>query len=262
MQYNGNAAFSLDNSVWDARSFSLTGQDTPKPSVANARATFMFGGPLKIPKLLSGRRGMFTFNYQLTRRRTGNTSTSLMPTAAERSGDFSQAISNTLTGPLTLFDPANGNTPFPNNQIPSSRISPIAAGLLAYYPLPNFAGNSKYNYQVPIVGISNQDNVNTRLNQTLNQKNRLSGGFSYQRANSSTPNLFAFTDANSSTGINTNAAWSHSFTTRLISNLSYRFSRSSSNLTPYFDNLPNGNVAGLLGIAGTYQQPLYQGPPP
>jgi hypothetical protein len=43
--------------------------------------------------------------------------------------------------------------------------------------------------------------------------------------------------------------------------LSYRFSRSSTNLTPYFDNLPNGNVAGLLGIAGTYQQPLYQGPP-
>ena len=30
MQYTGNATFTLDNSVWDARAFSLTGQDTAK----------------------------------------------------------------------------------------------------------------------------------------------------------------------------------------------------------------------------------------
>jgi hypothetical protein len=203
---------------------------------------------------------MFTFNYQLRRSRTGNTSTALVPTEAEREGDFSQAVSRSQAGPLAISDPLTGQ-PFPNNQISASRISPIAAGLLAFYPLPNFTGNSKYNYQTSIVGISNQDNLNVRLNQTLSQKNRLSGGFSYQRANTSTPNLFGFTDANSSTGINTNVAWSHNFTTRLIGNLSYRFSRSSTDLTPYFANLPNGNVAGQLGIAGTDQQAPYWGPP-
>ena len=29
--YNGSLGFSLDNSTLDARTFSLTGQDTPKP---------------------------------------------------------------------------------------------------------------------------------------------------------------------------------------------------------------------------------------
>jgi hypothetical protein len=54
MQYNGNAAFTLDNSIWDARAYSINGQDTAKPAYAKARATMMFGGPLKIPKLLNG----------------------------------------------------------------------------------------------------------------------------------------------------------------------------------------------------------------
>ena len=111
MQYTGNAAVTLDNSIWDARSFSLTGQDTPKPSTANARATFMLGGPLKIPKLLSGKGGMFTFNYQLRRSRTGSTSSALLPTEAEREGDFSQAVSRSQPGPLSLLDPLSGQPP-------------------------------------------------------------------------------------------------------------------------------------------------------
>ncbi|HMC61097.1 MAG TPA: carboxypeptidase-like regulatory domain-containing protein, partial [Candidatus Solibacter sp.] len=41
-QYNGNAAFTLDNSVWDARSYSVNGQDTAKPGYAKARASVMF----------------------------------------------------------------------------------------------------------------------------------------------------------------------------------------------------------------------------
>ena len=65
MQYNGNASFTLDNSALDARSYSINGQDTPKPAYAKARASMMFGGPLKIPKLLDGQKGTFTFNYQL-----------------------------------------------------------------------------------------------------------------------------------------------------------------------------------------------------
>ena len=71
MQYNGNAAVTLDNSVWDARAYSINGQETAKPAYAKARATMMFGGPLKIPKLLDGTKGTFTLNYQLARTRNG-----------------------------------------------------------------------------------------------------------------------------------------------------------------------------------------------
>src|ERR1019366_6273640 len=103
MQYNGNASFTLDNSVWDAQTYSLNGQQVAKPAYAASSASVMFGGPLKIPKLLKGNNGMFTINYQLRRSRNGTSQVGTMPTAAERSGDFSQAI--ITQGPVTIYDP-------------------------------------------------------------------------------------------------------------------------------------------------------------
>jgi hypothetical protein len=259
MQYNGNASFSLDNSVWDARSFSLTGQDTAKPAYARARASVMFGGPLKIPHLLSGRNGSFNFNYQLGRTRSGSSQSALMPTALERTGDFSQSVG--LLGPAVIFDPTTGR-PFPNNVIPGTRIDPAAQVLLKFYPLPNFqvAPGAKYNYQVPRVGASNQDNVNLRLmNIALGTRNRLSGGLGYQRSNSTNPTIFTFVDGGNMTGYNANVGWMHTFRARLISNLNYRFSRSNNQTLPYFAG--RENVAAEAGITGTSQLPLYWGPP-
>jgi hypothetical protein len=111
MQYNGNVGFILDNSAWDAQAYSVTGNQVDKPAYANARATVIFGGPLRIPKLLSGRRGTFSLNYQLTRSRNGTTQVGTMPTALERSGDFSQSFT---TAPVVIYDPLTGN-PFPGN---------------------------------------------------------------------------------------------------------------------------------------------------
>ena len=58
-----------------------------------------------------------------------------MPTLLERGGDFSQAA-NAPGQPIQIVDPATGQ-PFAGNVIPSARISPQAASLLGYYPLPN-----------------------------------------------------------------------------------------------------------------------------
>src|ERR1019366_8907336 len=88
LTYNGNASFSLDNSVWDARTFSVTGANVAKPVYANGRGSVMFGGPLRIPKLVSaGKRILFTFDYQAQRNRPGTISDPVnMPTALERGG--------------------------------------------------------------------------------------------------------------------------------------------------------------------------------
>ena len=59
------------------------------------------------------------------------------------------------------------------------------AEALTYFPEPNLttaAGVSR-NYQLPYTDLSNSNNVNARINQTLNSKNRISGGFSYQGSN-------------------------------------------------------------------------------
>ena len=75
LPYNGNASFTLDNSVWDARTYSVTGAASTNRPTPTAAAAVMFGGPLQIPKLVSAsKRIMFTFDYQLQRNRTGTIS--------------------------------------------------------------------------------------------------------------------------------------------------------------------------------------------
>ena len=71
-----------------------------------------------------------------------------LPTAAQRSGDFSQ-VRNAAGQLVTIYDPLTTRTingaivrdPFPGNVIPADRISPVARAMLAAMPLPT-AGNS------------------------------------------------------------------------------------------------------------------------
>jgi trimeric autotransporter adhesin len=255
MQYTGNAAFTLDNSAWDARAYSINGQETAKPAYAKARASFMVGGPLKIPKLLDGTKGTFILNYQMARTRNGTSSTQTMPTLLERAGDFSQSVGP--LGPVTIFDPLSGSA-FPGNVIPANRIDPVSLALLKYYPNPNAPGY-KQNYQAPLTTVNNSDNLNSRLNQTIGKKDRLSGGLGYMGSNSTTPNIFNFVDTGTARNITANVMWSHNFTSKVINSLRYNFSRSRNLTSPFFAN--QENLAAELGITGTSQAPLNWGPP-
>jgi hypothetical protein len=143
--------------------------------------------------------------------------------------------------------------------IPTSSISPQAKAFLQYYPLPNFTGSNRYNYQIPVVGIGNQSNVNARVSQVINSKNQVSGQFAFQTSNTTNPNIFGFTDTTAVTGYNTGVQYTYHFTNTLISNLRYQFSRQATQATPYFANITN--VSGLAGIQGNDQSPLYYGPP-
>jgi len=257
-RYNANVALILNNSALDARPFSLTGQDTPKAAFANFRSTGFVGGPLKIPHLVSGQHTFFTFNYQLTRGRNATVTTALVPTPDERAGSFSQAVNGLTNAPVTIYDPLSG-APFPGNTIPQTRLNPAALALLGFYPQPNFAGDTRYNYQTPIVGTSNQSNINTRITESISAKDQIAGFFSWQGSNSSTPNLFSFVDATKMNGINSRLQWSHNITPTLVNDLSYGFSRSATTVTPFFASYEN--VSQEAGILGNDQAALFWGPP-
>src|SRR5262249_28367895 len=154
--YMGNAFFGFNNSFWDARTFSVTGASVDKPSYADGRGGIMFGGPLRIPKLVSPeKRIFFMVNFQFDRNRTGTISQPAnMPTALERTGDFSNTL---LRGvPITIYDPTTG-LPFPGNQIPANRINSTSAALLKYFPLPNLPFAAQ-NYQTAWSGSRNTYN--------------------------------------------------------------------------------------------------------
>ncbi|MBZ5619212.1 MAG: carboxypeptidase regulatory-like domain-containing protein [Acidobacteriia bacterium] len=257
-QYMASAFFSLDNSVWDARSFSVTGANLEKPAYANGRGGVTFGGPLRIPKLVSAsKRILFTFDLQFQRNRTGTTSDAVnMPTALERSGDFSQILFQGV--PVTIYDPATG-APFPGNKIPASRISATSAALLKYFPDPNLPFATR-NYQTSWTGLNNTHNLNSRVsNIRIGSKERLNAAVGYQGSSTVSPNLFGFIDSGAGRGINANLAWSRNITAKLTNNLQYSFSRMRQLASPYFAN--RENVAAELGIAGTSQNGLNWGPP-
>jgi hypothetical protein len=246
--YNGNIGMTFDNSNLDARTYSITGQDTERPAYDRFTGLFSFGGP--IPKIRAQNRPFFTVNYQWTRNTNATATPGLMPTAAQRAGDFSSL-------PKLIYDPTSG-APFPGNVIPASRISSQASTLLSLYPLPNFASNL-YNYQVPIVNSSHQDSMQLRMNKTVGRMNQVNGNFSFQDSRTANPNLFNFLDTGRSLGINSGVNWMHRFSQRTFLTLGANYSRFASRNNPYFANLVN--ISGLAGISGNYQDPAYWGPP-
>ncbi|HEV3329721.1 MAG TPA: carboxypeptidase regulatory-like domain-containing protein [Bryobacteraceae bacterium] len=254
--YNGNLGFILDNSALDARPYSLTGQDTARPAYNRFTGVAAFGGPLKIPHLFKNGPNIF-LNYQWTRNRNASTQPTLVPTVAERNGDFSGVL-NPLGMPVTPIDPTTGK-PFPGNQIPSTSFSPQALALLNLYPLPNFQGSNRYNYQIPIVGITHQDSLQARINRPVNRKNQIFGTFAFQDTRTNTPNIFGFLDTTDTLGLTTTLSWRHSFSPRFFGNFGVQYSRQSIRTLPNFAN--RVNVSGNAGITGNNQEPANWGPP-
>src|SRR3954451_7668683 len=119
-QFHGSAFEFLRNGALNARNFFAPTADALKRNQFGGSV----GGPIKRNRLF------FFGTYQGTQIRnisTGNTAFVL--TAAQRQGDFS-SIKTPLIDPFT-------KQPFPNNQIPASRFSPVTNKLLPLIPVSN-----------------------------------------------------------------------------------------------------------------------------
>ncbi len=234
--YTGNFGFNLGNSALDARSYSLTGQDTPKPAYNHLQGSASFGGPLRIPHLINNKQpAQFFITYQLQRNRNANVTTTRVPTAAERAGQL-----------------ASGT-------IPASLLSPQALALLKFYPMPNFDANARYNYQAGLTSYQDADIVSGRLSKTVSKRDQVFGTFSYQNIRTSNTNIFAFHDQIEIHNFDVTANISHRFNNRIFGSGKAQYNTSSTRVTPNFAN--KQNVSGDIGITGNLQDPLNYGPP-
>ncbi|MDQ6675851.1 MAG: carboxypeptidase-like regulatory domain-containing protein [Acidobacteriota bacterium] len=139
------------------------------------------GGPILIPKLYDGRnKSFFFFAYERFSLRQASNELVTVPTVAMRNGDFSGLING--AGVLqVLYDPNTTQpgtlqrTPFRNNQIPISRISPLAKAIYAATPLPQTADNPLVSSNFNAVNNAAQTvpNITTRLDHVFNQNNRM-----------------------------------------------------------------------------------------
>lgn len=252
---HGNMSFQWQGADTDAKSFSLSGQPVPQPNFNNYRWSGVLGGPLRIPGLLKGDSTFFTVSYYGTRGQSAFYNVGTVPTAAERSGDFSQTLINGVVP--AIYNPATG-APFPGNVIPSSLINPAAAGLLQYMPLPNLPGTVQ-NFDFVTAVPADTDNVSIRLNQNFGKNDRLSLTESFQRRKSDTAQLFGFLDPGSGFGDNTVLSWTHNVGSNALNTATLTFNRSRTTQDSYFSY--GTNVAAELGIQGTSQEPVNFGPP-
>ncbi len=134
------------------------------------------GGPIKKDK-------MFLFgDFQGSRDHLGNVIQPRIPTLADRVGDFSGA-------PAQVYDPATGDasgagrTPFANNMIPASRISPISNSILGFVAAPNRPGNSgDRNFEQNQVRVKDINAFDLKYDYVVTDNSRLTVRYSRQEA--------------------------------------------------------------------------------
>jgi hypothetical protein len=140
-----------------------------------------FGGTFNGP--IRKNDAFFLVNYEGQRQRAGQTLTSIVPTTAQRAGDFS--------GGATIFDPATTapnaagsgfvRQPFAGNRVPANRIVPQAAFFLPFYPEGN-AARDTFVYAPSAAEDFNQGTA--RVDKKLGEKGNLFGRYTiFERTN-------------------------------------------------------------------------------
>jgi hypothetical protein len=108
---------------------------------------FTVGGPIWVPGMSDKWREKFFFfiGEDWVRYRYTDTQTQAVPTLLMRQGNFSELLGSNpwYSGSHPIYDPATcpsvgaaSCVPFPNNVIPTSRLSPNGVGIMNAYPLP------------------------------------------------------------------------------------------------------------------------------
>jgi hypothetical protein len=102
--------------------------------------------------------------------------TATMPTALERTGDFSQTVD--LNGRLIpVIDPSTGQQ-FPGNRIPAARINQFGQAILNLLPEPNFFDRSisggNYNYRDQDISTQTKALDQLKVDHNLTTRDRLS----------------------------------------------------------------------------------------
>ncbi|MFN9459693.1 MAG: carboxypeptidase regulatory-like domain-containing protein, partial [Acidobacteriota bacterium] len=182
---------------------------------------YSVGGPVWIPKIFNGRNKLFFFhNYEGYRDVLPSRQLLSVPTAQEKTGDFSQR--RTASGALIqVFDPlttaavpnqANrfARTPFAGNQIPASRLDPVSRNLVNYYPAPNSmptdAFSNANNYLVNANGQNRQNMWTIKTDYNIRDGARLFVRYTESEQGGGAANLFGATPGCSSCLITNNPA--------------------------------------------------------
>jgi len=253
-QFHGSTWEYVRNQKLDARNYfalnqtnPVTGAEIPgtaRPSYIRNQFGFALGGPIRKEKTF------FFVSYEGLRFVQGSTSLSVVPTAAEKRGDFSAYLTGQTAnlcgagGPTNLnfdtgqiFYPAteylftcpSGSTvlagqPIPNNLI--TALDPFAQKVLPTYPAPNYPIVSGFNY-INNTPYRESDNTGlVRIDETLSPRNQLFGHYIIGRSEEFYPGNFnPFNDSQYYQGQNFVLGWTHTFGPDLLNDARIGYAR-------------------------------------
>jgi hypothetical protein len=274
-EIHGSAFEFLQNNVFKARnpfSEGLHEPGTPEPEnrgVPPLRWN-QFGGAIGGPLI---KNKLFGFgDYQGTRRRTGASVLTRVPTAAERTGDFS-AFGIPIFDPATGAADGSGRTQFSDpsratpanplglNIIPQNRITSQAANLLNKLPLPNLNETSPFvpNYAIGGSEQFDSDQFDIRIDHYLTERFHYFGRYSYASflkispaafGEAGGPSLSGLGFAGKSDVLNQNGVLGFNYTLSptLLTDFRFAATRYRVRVLPLDFGVPAAEQAGLPGL--------------
>ena len=194
-KFSGSGYGYMFDDMFNANSWEQKSIGAKKADFRQNTYGFTTGGPVMIPGGYDGRNRTFFFveNEYFRRNEAGRVNLHSVPTALERTGDFSQT---TFNGRVYLMYDPNGPQVFnagrglwertgllggDGRHVPAEMISPVSKAILAMIPMPNRAptagSSSLNNYQFESSSKQADWKLGVRIDHNLSSTQRLSGRF-------------------------------------------------------------------------------------
>jgi hypothetical protein len=248
--FHGSVFEFVRNDIFDAKNFFVS-PAAPKPPYKQNQFGASIGGPIQKNKTF------FFADYEGERIRQSQTQLFNVPTALERTGNFTGS-------PITVDMPGTA-TMYPSDTIPA--VDPVAAALLAKIPLPTPGLTGANNLNLTALSTTDVNQYNARIDHTFSASDSLFVRASVFDANgflpfgSSALNEALFPafgyDLRTHTD-NLSATWNHVFSSSWLNELRFGWMWvGGGEASPNAGN----NFAGQTGLQGVSANPLDTGFP-
>ncbi|MBI5084977.1 MAG: TonB-dependent receptor [Acidobacteria bacterium] len=186
--FHGTAYEFLRNSKLDANTFYNNARGVALSSFKRSQYGGTFGGPVKRD------RTFFMSSYEGLRQRSYSSRTATVPTALERSGNFTQTFAG-ANNPVLIYDPwttrASGSAfvrdAFPGNSVPVARQDKVGQNFVKYFPQPNTQGaayTNANNYYSQGSSVLDIDQIDGKFDHNFTSNQRIFVRYSYRNQDS------------------------------------------------------------------------------
>ncbi len=253
--YHGTAYDFLQNDALNARNFF-----TPASSIKPPIRYNLFGGNFSAPVIKNKLFGLF--DYSGLRSSQSSTALAVVPTQAERQGNFA-GTGQTIYNPYSFNSATGVVQPFQANTIPGNLVNSFAQKWLNLYPLPNLtpSGTSNFNYSKNLTTSNDFDEYLGRVDYNISEADHLYGSVLHLNAPNEgqtiIPGLFGATHIN--IGTNGSLEETHVFGPTIVNTARIGYNRIEYFLSQ--QGTAQANYAAEFGLINVAPLPSQAAPP-